>query len=72
MENKTGVIVDAKKLDNALEILDDLSKLFDDRVSDLYQVKGGMQSRHAFMFYREQVWNAMRELKQSKQAGTIV
>jgi hypothetical protein len=62
--NKTGVIVDAKKLDNALEILDDLSKLFDDRVSDLYQVKGGMQSRHAFMFYRDKVWGAMRELKQ--------
>ncbi len=67
MENKTGVIVDAKKLDNALEILDDLSKLFDDRVSDLYQVKGGMQSRHAFMFYRDKVWSAMRELKQGKQ-----
>jgi hypothetical protein len=64
MKNKTGVIVDAKKLDNALEILDDLSKLLDDRVSDLYQVKGGMQSRHAYIFYREKVWNAMSELNQ--------
>jgi hypothetical protein len=63
--NKTGVIVDAKKLDNALEILDDLSKLLDDRISDLYQVKGGMQSRHTYMFYRDKVWNAMSELRQS-------
>ena len=63
-KKETGVIVDAKKLDNALEILDDLSKLLDDRVSDLYQVKGGMQSRHAYIFYREKVWNAMSELNQ--------
>jgi hypothetical protein len=63
-KKETGVIVDAKKLDNALEILDDLSKLLDDRVSDLYQVKGGMQSRHAYMFYRDKVWGAMSELNQ--------
>ena len=56
--------LDTKKLDNALEILDDLSKLLDDRISDLYQVKGGMQSRHAYMFYRDKVWNAISELKQ--------
>lgn len=55
--------LDAKKLDNALEILDDLSKLLDDRISDLYQIKGGMQSRHAYMFYRDKVWNAIDELK---------
>lgn len=58
------VKLDTKKLDNALEILDDLSKLLDDRISDLYQVKGGMQSRHAYMFYRDKVWNAISELKQ--------
>jgi hypothetical protein len=59
------VKLDTKKLDNVLEILDDLSKLLDDRISDLYQVKGGMQSRHAYMFYRDKVWNAISELKQS-------
>ena len=58
------VKLDTKKLDNALEILDDLSKLLDDRISDLYQVKGGMQSRHAYMFYRDKVWNAISELKE--------
>ena len=58
------VSIDAKKLDSALEILDDLSKLLDDRISDLYQIKGGMQSRHAYMFYRDKVWSAMSELRQ--------
>lgn len=57
------VTIEAKKLDNALELLDDLSKLLDDRISDLYQIKGGMQSRHAYMFYRDKVWNAIDELK---------
>lgn len=59
------VTLDAKKLDNALELLDDLSKLLDDRISDLYGVKGGMQSRHAYMFYRDKVWGAIDELKNS-------
>jgi len=30
------------ELKEAIQILDDLSKLLDDRVEDLYQVKGGM------------------------------
>lgn len=57
------VTLDPKKLDKALELLDDLSKLLDDRIEDLYQVKGGMQSRHAYMFYRDKVWDAISELK---------
>lgn len=63
MEDKKVVMVEYSKLNNALEILDELSKLFDDRVSDLYQVKGGMEARHAFMFYRDRVWGAMHLIK---------
>ena len=55
------------ELKEAIEILDDLSKLLDDRVEDLYQVKGGMQSRHAYMFYREKVWDAIEKLQNVKQ-----
>jgi hypothetical protein len=51
----------------AIQILDDLRKLLDDRVEDLYQVKGGMQARHAYMFYREKVWEAIDKLKSVKQ-----
>lgn len=53
-----------KKLELAIDDLNDLSKLLDERVSDLYQVKGGMQSRHAYIFYRAKVWNAQQLIKQ--------
>lgn len=56
-----------ENLDDALEILDDLSKFLDERVSDLYQVQGGMQARHCYIFYRSQVWDAVSKLKKSKQ-----
>jgi hypothetical protein len=55
------------ELKEVIQILDDLSKLLDDRVEDLYQVKGGMQARHAYMFYREKVWEAIDKLKSAKQ-----
>jgi chromosome segregation and condensation protein ScpB len=67
MKEKIGVILNANKLENVLDILDDLAKLMDDRIVDLHEVKGGMQSRHAYIFYREKVWNAMRELKEAQQ-----
>jgi hypothetical protein len=52
-----------ENLNDALEILDDLSKFLDERVSDLHQVKGGMQARHCYIFYRSKVWDAMSKLK---------
>jgi hypothetical protein len=55
------------ELKESIQILDDLSKLLDDRVEDLYQVKGGMQARHAYMFYREKVWEVIDKLKSVKQ-----
>ena len=47
-----------------IEQLSDLSKMFDDRISDCYQVKGLQQARHAFIMYRSIVWNAISSLKQ--------
>ncbi len=67
MKEKTGVILNAKRLDEAFEILDDLAKLMDDRVSDLYQIKGAMQARHAYIYYRSLVWKAVEELKKAQQ-----
>ncbi len=67
MKDKTGVILNAKRLDEAFEILDDLAKLMDDRVSDLYQIKGAMQARHAYIYYRSLVWKAVEELKKAQQ-----
>ena len=67
MKDKNGVILNAKRLDEAFEILDDLTKLMDDRVSDLYQIKGAMQARHAYIYYRSLVWKAVEELKKAQQ-----
>jgi hypothetical protein len=52
-----------ESLNDAIEILNDLSKFLDERVSDLHQVQGGMQARHCYIFYRSQVWDAISKLK---------
>jgi len=62
---KTDTCITRKDLNEAIEQLEDLSKMFDDRVSDLYQVKGGQQARHAYMFYRKYVWETLAMLKKS-------
>jgi hypothetical protein len=38
----------------------------DDRVADLYQIKGAMHERHAFIYYRDMVWRAIGALKQAQ------
>ena len=48
MTKKNGIVVDASKLDSALEILDDLAKLLDDRIVELHKAQGGQQARHAY------------------------
>lgn len=50
-------------IEEALETLEDLAGFLDERVSDLHQVKGGMQARHCYIFYRSKVWEAMTSLK---------
>jgi hypothetical protein len=49
----------------AIEILSELAKFFDDRVSDLYQVKGGAAERHNYIFYRSRVWDAVEKLEEN-------
>lgn len=45
-----------KEVSEALELLNDLQNLMSDRISDLHEVKGGMQARHCYMFYRSKLW----------------
>jgi hypothetical protein len=52
-----------KKIDNALYELDELLKLLTERISDLHEVKGGMQARHAYVLYRKYVWDIIKILK---------
>jgi hypothetical protein len=50
-------------LDNVFEDLDFLSRLMDDMISDMHNVKGGQQVRHSYMLYREYMWKIKAELK---------
>ena len=65
MSNNMKIVnVIKENLDVVFEDLDVLSKLMDDMVSDMYNVKGGQQARHSYMLYREYVWRIKAELKQ--------
>jgi hypothetical protein len=50
-------------LGNVFEDLDFLSRLMDDMVSDLHNVKGSQQARHSYMLYREYMWKIKAVLK---------
>ena len=52
-----------ENLDVVFEDLDVLSKLMDDLIVDLHNVKGGQQARHSYMLYREYMWKIKAELK---------
>ena len=52
------------KIKETLRILEELSHVLDDIISDLHNVKGGMQARHAYCYYRKYVWEAIAKLKQ--------
>jgi hypothetical protein len=62
--NMKIVNVIKENLDVVFEDLDVLSKLMDDLIVDLHNVKGGQQARHSYMLYREYIWRIKAELKQ--------
>lgn len=47
------------KVKEAVEVFQDLDKMLTERISDLYEVKGGMQARHCYSYYRAKVWEAL-------------
>lgn len=55
--------IDHDSLENALDGMEQLLKDLTERISDLHEVKGGMQARHAYCYYRHQLWAAMQTIK---------
>lgn len=45
-----------KEIGHALIEIKELADLLTDRISDLHEVKGGMQARHCYIFYRERLY----------------
>ena len=52
-----------EKLQEIFELANDLDSLLTDRISDLSNVKGFQQSRHAYIYYRTFVWKIKDKLK---------
>jgi len=50
--------IENNKVEDFFEVIDNLDKLLTERISDLHEVRGGMQSRHAYFYYRKLLWEA--------------
>lgn len=50
--------IENEKVDDFFQVISDLEKLLDERIVDLHEVRGGMQSRHAYCYYRKLLWEA--------------
>jgi hypothetical protein len=61
------VNISQNTLDIIFEDLDMLSRLLNDMVSDMHNVKGGQQVRHAYMLYRDYIFKIQQELKKGIQ-----
>ena len=48
--------IEKEKVADILEDLKELGELMDERISDLHEIKGMMQARHAYVFYRKLIW----------------
>jgi len=44
----------------AIDGLEELEKMFTDRISELHEVKGGQCARHAFAFYRDKIYYVLK------------
>lgn len=50
--------IDNEKVKDFFQVIEDLEKLLTERIADLHEVRGGMQSRHAYCYYRKLLWEA--------------
>jgi len=50
--------IESDKVKDFFDAVGDLEKLLTERISDLHEVKGGIQARHAYILYRQLLWEA--------------
>ena len=55
--------IEDQKAKNLLEKVDELDKLLTERISDLHEIQGMMQARHAYIFYRKLLWEIKEMFK---------
>lgn len=57
------------KIEEALYELNELEDLLTERIADLHEVKGGMQARHAYVFYRRKVLEIINILTKNNEGS---
>jgi hypothetical protein len=55
--------IEKEKMSEVLADINELEKLLTERISDMYEVPGMMQARHAYIFYRDRLWGIRDSLK---------
>ena len=55
--------IEKEKASELFADINELDKLLTERISDLHEIKGMMQARHAYIFYRERLWGIRDFLK---------
>ena len=50
--------IENKHVLDAFGLIDDLEQMLTERISELHEVKGMMQQRHVFCYYRKILWEA--------------
>jgi hypothetical protein len=65
--------IEESKAGEIMEQITEFDKLLTERISDLHEVPGMMQARHAYIFYREHLWKIrdllrfnLKEIKSAK------
>jgi len=57
--------IENEKIKDFFEVVDEIERLLTDRISDLHEVKGGMQARHAYILYRKLLLEAKYLMRDS-------
>jgi hypothetical protein len=55
------------KKSELLEKINEFDSLLTERISDLHEIKGMMQARHAYIFYRKLLWEIRDIIRQYKE-----
>ncbi len=62
---KTKLQIPDNKYNELMEDFQELEKLLTERISDMYEIKGMMQARHAYIFYRRLLMDIINKFQHS-------
>ena len=57
--------IEKETAENIFEDIKELEDLLTDRISDFHEIKGMMQARYAYIFYRKLLWDIKYKLNES-------